>query len=295
MHKDRNCKNWVSCWNSSGFFFSKTTDDEQAESWNKRWGRPADGMMGRKPKEQKKRIDEIFVLLKEAGCNVEGARVLDVGSGPGATSIPFAEAGAEVTALDISSTALKRLNASAKKAGVSVQTMECSWWSADIRKLGLAKKFDLVFVTSTPAVRDAACFDRMIECSRNFCYYSFLIGPGGHMHEDYSEVLTKVLGKEPPRHGAGPAGRGSLFINGLMYLYLQGFRPRVRINHHQRNQTIPWEEAADRAIQAIDRTEKCTAAEKKKVREYYEATAVDGKCRSHSEGYSGMMVWNVRR
>lgn len=252
MQKDRNVKNWMSCWNSAGGFFSKTTDGEQAESWNNRWDRPADGMMGQMPRERKKkRMDEVFAMLREAGCKVEGARVLDVGCGPGATSIPFAEAGADVTALDISSTALARLRESAKKAGVSVETMEGSWWSADIKKMGLANKFDLVFVTSTPAVRDAGCFDRMIGCSRNFCYYSFLIGPGGHMQEDHNAVFTKVLGKEPPRHGSGPAGRGSLFINGLMYLYLLGYRPQVRINHNRRTREVDWEEAADRAIKAI--------------------------------------------
>jgi SAM-dependent methyltransferase len=298
MNQTKNIRNWIGCWNSTNRFFSGKTDDEQAESWNNRWGRPAGGMnmMGRLSRARKqKRMDEIFTMLREAGCTVEGARVLDVGCGPGATSIPFAEAGAEVTALDISTTALGRLRESAKKARVSIDTIECSWWSADIKKLGLANKFDLVFVTSTPAVRDAGCFDRMIRCSRNFCYYSFSLGSGGHMQTDYAQVYRQVLGKEHPLHAAGSAGRGSMFVNGLMYLYLQGFRPLVRINHHHRNQAVEWEEAADRAIKALERAGKCTVAEKKKMREYYRTSAVDGKIKITSEGYSGMMVWDVRQ
>jgi SAM-dependent methyltransferase len=291
MQQNKNVKNWVGCWKSTKGFFSERTDREQAESWNNRWGQPADGMgMHMTPGKKQKRMEEIFELLDEAGFKVKGARVLDVGCGPGATSIPFAKAGAKVTSLDISSTALNRLRDSAEKEGVSIQTIESSWWTADIDKLGLRNKFDLVFVTSTPAVRDAGCFDRMIGCSKKYCYYSFSLGNGGHMQVDNRDIFEKVLKKEPPRHSSG---KSSLFINGFMYLYLMGYRPLVRINHHRRNVAVDWEEAADRMIKSLERTEPCTAATKKKIRNYYQTSAVDGKFPSVSEGYSGMMVWNV--
>ncbi|MFA5221373.1 MAG: methyltransferase domain-containing protein [Methanoregula sp.] len=291
MQQQQNVKNWLGCWKSTKGFFSERSDSEQAESWNKRWSQPRDGMaMRMTPGRKQKRMDEIFELLDEAGCKVKGARVLDVGCGPGATSIPFAKAGAKVTSLDISTTALERVRKEAEKEGLSIETVESSWWTADIDKLGLRDKFDLVFVTSTPAVRDAGCFDRMIGCSRKYCYYSFSLGNGGHMQMDNRDIFENVLKRDPPRYSSG---KGSLFVNGFMYLYLMGYRPLVRIDHHRRNVAVDWEEAADRMIKSLGRTEPCTAATKKKIRNYYKTSAVDGKFPSVSEGYSGMMVWNV--
>lgn len=292
LQQKKDVKNWIECWNSTKGFFSGVSDSEQAASWNRRWD-PTEGDMGRHMTSQRmnKRMNEIFAFLEEAGCEVDGARILDVGCGPGATSIPFAKAGADVTSLDISSTALSHLKERAEKESVSITTIESSWWTADIRKLGLKKKFDLVFVTSTPAVRDAGCLDRMIGCSKKFCYYSFSLGNGGPMQTDHTEILQTVLKKDLPRRGNG---RGSSpFINGFMYLYLLGYRPLVKINRHKRTREVNWEEAADRTIRFLDRAGDFTAADKKKIRTHYRETAVDGKYRTQSQGYSGMMVWQV--
>jgi|WetSurMetagenome_2_1015567.scaffolds.fasta_scaffold43146_2 SAM-dependent methyltransferase len=293
MQQNTNVKNWIACWGSSNGFFADRTDREQAESWNKRWSQQReDTAEHMTPQRKQKRMEAIFELLDEAGCGVKGARVLDVGCGPGATSIPFSRAGAKVTALDISSKALGTVREKAGEEGLLIETIESSWWSADIDELGLRNKFDLVFVTSTPAVRDAGCFDRMLGCSRHFCYYSFSLGNGGHMQMDHRDVFRKVLEKEP-RHPAD--GKGSIFVNGLMYLYLLGYRPLVRINHHRKNVALDWKDAADRAIKSLEHAGPCTATMKKKIHEYYKISAVDGNITSRSEGYSGMMVWNVKR
>ena len=57
---------------------------------------------------------------------------------------------------------------------------------------------------------------------------------------------------------------------------------------------IKWEEAADRTIRSLEHQDTCTPETKTKIREYYKASAVDGKFPSVSEGYSGMMVWDVK-
>jgi hypothetical protein len=67
----------------------------------------------------------------------------------------------------------------------------------------------------------------------------------------------------------------------------------VKINRHKRTREVNWEEAADRTIRFLDRAGDFTAADKKKIRTHYRETAVDGKYRTQSQGYSGMMVWQV--
>jgi len=293
MTENKDVENWLDYWKSLKDFVNDRSDLEQAESWNKRWSRPTNGILkGNSPEKKQKRVEEIFKMLGEAGFQVNGARILDIGSGTGAFAIPFAKAGAKVTSLDISSTALERLRADAEKEGLSIETIELSWWTADIDKLDFRNKFDLVFVTSTPAVKDPDCFNRMMSCSNNFCYYGFHIRNGRPSHGGYQEVLRKILKKEPP---GLTAGKGSLFMNGFVYLYLMGYRPLIRINHNQRSMAMDWEEAADDTIKSLESTETCTEATKKEIREYYKTSAVDGKYHTKYDGYSGMMVWKVNR
>jgi SAM-dependent methyltransferase len=293
MKKDKNVENWIDYWKSSKGFFDKTSDMEQAESWNEKWDQMGTGKLKMKMDHKKhKRIEGIFDILNEAGFKMKGARILDIGSGPGAFSIPFAKAGAKVTALDISSTALERLQADAKKEGVSIETVESSWWSADIDKLGLRNKFDLVFVTSTPAIKDAECMNRMISCSKKYCYYSFFIRHIGHTPWHYEEVLEKIFKKESFPNAPG---KGSVFVNIFMYLYLLGYRPLIRVIHNRRNTEIAWEEAADAMIKFFEKTSLCPASTRKKIREYYKTSAQKGKYKEHLDGYTGMMVWKVNK
>ncbi|MFZ5490909.1 MAG: class I SAM-dependent methyltransferase [Pseudomonadota bacterium] len=67
-------------------------------------------------------------------------RALDVACGLGATAIALAEAGFEVTAIDIAPTALARARAQAERRGVSVD-----WQCADLSGMRLpAARYDLI-------------------------------------------------------------------------------------------------------------------------------------------------------
>jgi SAM-dependent methyltransferase len=287
MQQNTNVKNWISCWKSSRGTPDIMSRLGSVELWNERadnFARVLD------PRKKQKRMGEIFSLLDEAGFETKGARVLDIGCGPGAIAIPLARAGAKVTGLDISYKALNYLKANAEREGLPIETVESHWWTADIDDLGLRNQFDLVIVSATPSIRDVETFDRMIACSRKYCYYShFLPGGRDRSHED---VTRTVLKKESPRRSRGGM---SGFMYNFMYLYLNGYRPLIRIHHTKKNTVVEWEKAADRAIKSLERTEPCTAAVKKKIQEYYKTAAVDGKYHSRSEGFSGMMVWNVNK
>lgn len=75
--------------------------------------------------------------------SVDGARVLDLGGGPGQYSIGFAERGARVTWHDISASYEAIVRTKAKERGVSVETSV--GYLEDSRKF-LSSPFDLVFV-----------------------------------------------------------------------------------------------------------------------------------------------------
>ena len=72
---------------------------------------------------------------------VSGARVLDLGCGPGLYAEKFAAAGHRVTAVDISSVALEHARASARRRGLEIEYLE-----EDMLRLELPGPFDLVTV-----------------------------------------------------------------------------------------------------------------------------------------------------
>ncbi|NMB80073.1 MAG: class I SAM-dependent methyltransferase [Methanomicrobiales archaeon] len=277
------------------------TDEMQAARWNEmaeEFGRNMDG------ERKQRRMTDLLCVLREAGFTPKGATVLDIGCGPGALSIPLARAGATVVSFDIASGMLDRLKETAKAEKLDITTMEGSWYTADIDKLKFRKKFDLVIASMTPAVRDFETFERMMACSKGYCYYSNFIrrDMGGKAHQDLHTILGEMTGGHshgPKDHDHGPAGHehgpGPGLVYPFMYLYTLGYQPILELNHAKRSREQDEKEAADHTIEMVERKRKMSADEKKKVRDHFMSVSKDGIYKTESETYSGMMVWNIRK
>lgn len=286
MQQKKDIENWIKCWNAWKEPDTRIDELGSAELWNKTWGKRSEDTTKRLDRKKKKNLTEVILrMLDEAGFHPDGVQVLDIGCGPGTLSIPIARAGAHVTSLDISSKALEHIKCIAEREDLPIEPVECSWWTADIDTLGFRKKFDLVIGSMTPSIKDIETFDRMRACSRKYCYYSGSVPGRKNMFHD--ELYKSVLKTDLPRQTHGE----SWFLYYFMYLYLNGNRPLVRI-HEMRPNVIDWEEAADREIRSLARRATCTEEIIKKIRDYYEQSAVNGTCRSQSRGYLGMMVWD---
>lgn len=237
---------------------------------------------------RQKKTAEFFELLTEAGFQPSGAKVLDIGCGPGSLSIPLAQAGADVTSLDISTSMLARLKETAEYEGLQINPIECSWWSADIDKLGFRNKFDLVIASMTPGIKDVETFDRMIACSKKYCYYSNFIRKDANKIP--RDIYVKILGIAP---------ESNLLTAGLlypfMYLYTQGFHPIVKLNHNQIHRELDWSEAAEHAIDFLQFNQDLSGETKEKIKEYYKNTSTNGRFNSDYNKYFGMMVWSVEK
>jgi SAM-dependent methyltransferase len=295
MDKNENLDNWIKCWKESAPNTQAPPDESRmAEMWNKRsdtFGRDRKG--GR----MHKRTENIFALLKNAGFNPEGAKVLDIGCGPGTLAIPLAKAGAEVTAIDIASGMLDRLRKTTEEENLAIDARELSWWTADIDELGFRKQFDLVLASMTPSINGVESFERMMACSKDLCYYSNFVQRGRNpAHEEIRRLLEKNETKDgearsdrPPR----PHGPGNGLFFPFMYLYFSGYCPEVKIVNSEHMVEKSPEDAAERTIEMMSRDKTPDEETVEIIRNYYKNASENGTYRPGSSTYTGMMVWKI--
>ena len=283
MIQNENVKCWIDCWKSSIPESDVISDENQAVRWNKK----ADNFAKDVDEERKQRkTTEFFELLEAAGFSPNGATVLDIGCGPGSISIPLAQSGAEVTSLDISTGMLLRLKETAEHERLRITPVECSWWTADIDNLGFRNNFDLVIASMTPAIRDVETFDRMMACSKKYCYYSNYIK--ADPDKIPRDIYVRILGEAP-----GNDRFSSGFMYPFMYLYMLGIQPIVRIYHKSVKRDQDWSEAAERTIDFLQLTHALSHEIRETIREYYKNNSINGRYNSDYEMYSGKMVWSV--
>jgi cyclopropane fatty-acyl-phospholipid synthase-like methyltransferase len=116
--------------------------------------------------------------------NLQAGTALDLGTGPGTQAIALAERGFEVTATDLSPTAVDLAREKAEKKGLQI-----SFQADDILNTHLDRKFDLVF--------DRGCFHVFPPESRPDYVRTVagLINPGGHLFlKCFSHLETRESG-----------------------------------------------------------------------------------------------------
>lgn len=125
---------------------------------------------------------DVREALKE--LNLHEGRALDIGTGPGTQAMGLAAIGFEVTATDISGTAIDKAHARAKVKGIKVD-----WRTDDILNTALTGKFDLIFDRGCFHTLDPGLRDRYVDI------VSGLLNPGGYL------FLKTFSVKEPGQDG----------------------------------------------------------------------------------------------
>ncbi|MEC0239857.1 class I SAM-dependent methyltransferase [Paenibacillus dokdonensis] len=142
--------------------------------------------------EGRKRTTRIMGWLQTQGVSFENASVLDIGAASGGFSIPFAEQGANVTAVEPSFplTALMKKSILPSLKG-SVEIVREQFEELSIEKMGWQGKFDLVFASMCPAIFGWEMVEKALNCASRFCYISTVAGPKEH---NLIEELRPVIG-----------------------------------------------------------------------------------------------------
>lgn len=248
--------------------------------WNKR----AEGYSRAISKDRKqKRSDESFDLIAGTGLSWNGAEVLDIGCGPGTLALPLARMGARVTAIDISEQMLKVLGKRVEEEGLKLdQIVQSAWNDIDIDELGFRGRFDLVVASMTPGIDGPDSFEKMMETSKNVCYYSNFVAR--KWDPSYYELYQMLFNEKYPDGSFG-------FSLPFMYLYSMGYRPTIKLSKSTWKNSETIDESVETVSGFFSGSKSIDEEMKGRIKEYFEKKAEGGMVQSTSDSIIGMMVW----
>lgn len=169
-----------------------------------------------------------------------GESVLDIGCGNGALTLPLAEAGHPVTAVDFSPKMLERLEADAHSRQLdNIRIIEASWednWSAE--GIGIA---DVALASRSLGVRDLAlALDKLNDTTKRRVCVSI---PTSHSPR-YSKELWDAVGRKTPSF------HDHMYCMNI--LFQKELTPELRlIPSIKHDRFASYEEACERAASAL--------------------------------------------
>jgi 2-polyprenyl-3-methyl-5-hydroxy-6-metoxy-1,4-benzoquinol methylase len=185
----------------------------------------------------RRRSERIIGWIEGQGVTFEGKSVLDIGAASGGFSVPFAELGAQVTAVEPCLPLVEFLQdntAALNKDQVKVDIVTEAFENIEIAAKGWERAFDLVFVSMCPVIADWESVERILRCAKQFCYISL---SAGTMHNSLVNDVLPLLGQS----GNSAAASDMAYL--LHLLYLKGYAYESIVTHELKTTEMTQEAA----------------------------------------------------
>jgi SAM-dependent methyltransferase len=234
-----------------------------------------------------RRRERIIGWLEDQGVAFGGASILDVGAASGGFSIPFAERGADVTAVEpcVPLADLLQENAGKLKSG-RVRLVRETFETINLDTVGWRNAFDLVFASMCPTVTDWQRVESLISCARRYCYLS--VSAGGREHGLMDEIWPLITNrKRDPDH--------SEMIYLLQLLYIKGYSYASLITREMKTTELSVVAAIEEVMEGL-RLQQLSADEHSRriVTDYLHRTYPDNKVVFQQGGRFGKVLVQIR-
>jgi SAM-dependent methyltransferase len=261
---------WNTLWQKEAY----RPDENDAISQKERWDKRADKYEKRAHGERDKN-DYITQMLDRIEVKSDWS-VLDIGSGPGILALPLARRAASVTALDISSEMLKRLQANAVKGNIdNVQCINASWQDAFAR--GEVAGHDVVVASRSLISRNMKeAVTRIQETARQAVYLTLPV-----VHLPFDWEVFQAIGRKKRKHPPFVYIYNMLFQMGIL-ADVEILRSRIKVQFS----------SVDEAIDDLQwRTDPFTDEEQEKMRKYLGKKFKENKGTPPVLTHEGNSVW----
>lgn len=252
----------------------------------KRWNKMAAGFAERTSDKQSahKRLKSIQ-WFKDLGALKPGARVLDIGAGPGNWTLLLAQTAAHVTALEPADAMADILQTRIEAEGMTNITIDRRTWQAvDLAKDNWKAAFDLVFASMTPGIDGPANLRKMMAACRGYCYLSAFSGSG--WQQWYGDLWRAVFNESLEGHSND-------IIHPFNLVYAMGYRPSLQFNFWQREMDLPRDKAIEEFCTQVNAYTELTEEIKAKVAAFVDKRCQNGTFTLRRDGCQGMMVWDI--
>lgn len=233
--------------------------------------------------EGRRRSERIIGWLEGQGVDFAGLSVLDVGSASGGFTVPFAERGARVTAVEPNLPLSELFLENTSRFGQGqVELVREAFEHVDIAARGWKGAFDLVFVSMCPVIVDWESVERVLSCARQYCYISLIAGR--REHSLMNEVVPLLTGEKLAIDSSDMA-----YLNHL--LYLKGYSFESLMTREMKTGEAAHEEAIEEAMQMLKHHRLPADDNSRKiVTEYVHSTYPDRKVAIRQGGRFGKVL-----
>ncbi len=234
-------------------------------------------------KENKNEKDLSVEYLKQF-IDFKDKSVLDVGFGGGKHLKLFSDEGASLLCgVEISDQMMKYAKKYFTENGMDIEQMELyniPWEEINLDKLNWRNKFDLVFVSKSPALDSYESIKKLIAASKKGVFFS--------THIDIKEDVLSQVYKEI--NGRAFDSKKQSFWSLFNILYLDGYYPNVKVEDTKREVEYPMDILVSRYAHRIF-SENPNEKDLNKLKELIKKHEVNGKVTINIERKNGFIYF----
>ncbi|EGG35582.1 class I SAM-dependent methyltransferase [Paenibacillus sp. HGF5] len=233
--------------------------------------------------EGRKRTSRIMNWLEGQGIRFDNASVLDIGAASGVFSVPFAERGADVTAVESSLPLIDLLKENITNFPQDqVKIVPERFEDIDIQDKGWSQAFDLVFLSMCPVIVDWQSVEKVLSCAREFCYISM---PAGSTEISLMNEIWPLITDQPYR------SKHMEFGYLLHLLYLKGYSYESLVTRETKTTEVSSETALQEIMNWLRGHGEALDDQKRKlITDYLEQAYPSGKVTIRQSGRYGKVL-----